>query len=54
MKIKPTLWIVAGTTIGFIVGMAFGKIAAGLCLGTSTGILVMLVAFTEVERNNRN
>jgi hypothetical protein len=54
MKNKPSFWIIAGIAIGTSIGVAFGNIPAGICLGASVGILGMLLSLTKVERKNRN
>jgi hypothetical protein len=54
MKNKPSFWIIVGVAIGTSVGVAFKNIPAGVCLGASVGILVMLLSFTTIERKNRN
>jgi hypothetical protein len=54
MKNKPSFWVIVGIVTGTSIGVAFGNIPAGVCLGTSIGILVMLLSFTKAERKDRS
>ncbi|HEX5651655.1 MAG TPA: hypothetical protein VFX58_01190 [Chitinophagaceae bacterium] len=52
-KSRPFIWVLTGLAIGTTIGVIFQNIAAGMSLGTATGILTMLIAFTEVDQKNK-
>jgi mannose/fructose/N-acetylgalactosamine-specific phosphotransferase system component IIC len=54
MNSNTSLWFIAGIIIGTVAGFLLGNISAGICLGTTVGLLTMLLSFTRTEQKNRN